>query len=66
MLEPYLSEQNRYQILQLLGKGSSSQVYLVREYGTKKDYAMKVNSNKEQLSAESEILKKLSGSYFPE
>lgn len=66
MLEPYLSEQNRYQILQLLGKGSSSQVYLVREYGTEKDYAMKVNSNKEQLSAESEILKKLSGSYFPE
>ena len=65
MLEPYLSEQSKYQIIQLLGKGSCSQVYLVREHGTEENYAMKVSSNKELLSAESKVLQKLSGGYFP-
>ena len=65
MWEPFLSEQNKYQKIRLLGEGSSSRVYLVREQETKEYYAVKVSKNKELLRKETEILQKLSGEGFP-
>ena len=65
MWEPFSSEQTKYQKIGLLGEGSNSQVYLVKQQGKDICYAMKVSANKMLLRKEAELLQKLSGNGFP-
>lgn len=56
MPEQYFLEQNRYEVLDKLGSGSTSKVYLVRNYEDGKKYAMKAG-DKELLRQEAELYK---------
>ena len=61
----FFSEQNRYEIVHLLGKGATGEVYLVREYNSMQIYAMKICEDRELLRQESELLQKLKHPMFP-
>lgn len=60
MQEPYFSELDNYEVLALLGKGSSSEVYLVKERLTGKHFAMKVSEDTALLGKESALLQQVS------
>lgn len=61
MQEPYFSELDNYELISLLGKGSSSEVYLVKERLTGEHYAMKVSEDTGLLGKESALLQQVSG-----
>ena len=65
MQEQFFSEQNKYEVIRKLGSGTTSEVFLVRDYTDGNAYAMKAGMDKELLRQESDLLKRLKHSALP-
>ena len=59
MQEQFFSGQNNYERIRKLGCGTTSEVFLVKNRGEGRYYAMKVGMDKDLLRKESELLKRL-------
>ena len=65
MQEQFFSEQNKYQVIRKLGSGTTSEVFLVRDYADGKTYAMKTGMDKELLRRESDLQQSLTHPALP-
>ena len=59
MQEQFFLGQSNYERIRKLGCGTTSEVFLVKDRGEGRYYAMKVGADKELLRQESELLKRL-------